>query len=122
MLAIYRNLNRRDGTWYSVADRKSRRTIGKLREHVQPPLRCVGVEFVHPTAGAVRRVRSGPREVCMWLACEDVVPTSDVDLAGWVRVSCDPKAVDAFCVDGKPIDHAAECLLIGPALYVREDA
>ncbi len=74
---------------------------------------CRGVVFKHAAPPALSRVRGGAREVCAWITCDDVYfgDTCSPLAHRRLRVSCDPKKVDCFSIDGERIDRADWVLL-----------
>lgn len=96
---VYRNLNK-PGCQFSV------KQGGLVRCYVNEVV-LTNVKLKHATPAQQIRVRTDVREVCQWITGM----ISEVWLMSpekpVVRVSCDPKTADGFCVDGKRIDSAA---------------
>lgn len=93
---VYRNLNK-PGCKFSV------RQGGRVRGYVDSII-LADCTFKHATPKQLAEVRTGARQVCQWITgtIVDVAPPIDP-----VRVSCDPKTADGFCVQGNRIDSAA---------------
>ena len=87
---VYRNLNRRDGVWYSI------RYEGKVQEYARYVL-LKNCSFKHATNEQLAAVRSGPRGGCQWIKGDrDLVMLEPTDVE-WKDMVCDPKRFDGFC-------------------------
>ena len=87
---VYRNLNRRDGVWYSI------RHKGRVQEYARYVL-LKNCEFKHATEKQLKEVRTGCRQVCQWIKGDrDLVMFEPTDVE-WKDMVCDPKRFDGFC-------------------------
>lgn len=111
MHKAYRNLNRRDGVYFSLSHR------GRVIGHRQIVV-LVNVTFKHPTAAALLRVRGGRREVCAWIL-GTLASDQTADTQGMRRLACDPKKVDTFCdaATGETIDSATRVVLCSTGAF-----
>ncbi len=96
---VYRNLNK-PGCMFSV------RQGGRVRGYVNEVV-LTDAKFKHATEKQLQEVRTGARQVCQWITgmiSEAWLLSPEKPV---VRVSCDPKTADGFCVGGERIDSAA---------------
>ena len=121
---VYRNLNRRDGVFFSVAHR------GRVFGHY-PAIFATGVTMKHASEAQAHRCRfggkrgTGCREVCAWLLCDRVdtpgfsTPHELKPGLEWRRMACDPKKVDGFCdaETGAIIDSTEHVFLSSEGAY-----
>lgn len=118
----YRNLNRRDGVFYSLAYKS--KVIGYYQY-----LLLNAVDLKHANPNALQRIRSGPREVCAWMLAEKAsaipLPAQHLhkSMEGMRRLSCDPKKVDHFCdaETGERVDHATFVVLCDSGTFYTEN-
>ena len=111
----YRNLNRRDGIYYSLSFR------GKVIGHRQAIV-FRDATMKQPTDNALARVRGGRREVCSWILGtldESSISPADIVTADMRRLVCDPKRVDHFsdAATGDRVDVASLVVLNGDGAF-----
>jgi hypothetical protein len=107
--SVYRNLRKPGVTW-------SIRVNGKVTGYARH-VHLKDVRSKHATAAALDRIRSGVREVSVWLVGEVVSAGDDAgslpDVSGWRSLCCDPKRFDHVCdaATGERVDGASEVVL-----------
>ena len=128
---LYRNLNRRDGVFYSV------RQGGRVQGHTRRVAgwRCT---FKHASDKQLQAVRTGPRQVCQWVKAESVTPPDSVvvenleaahpvadsvtfdwdgESVSFFRVAANPKTADGFRVGGRRLQGAQIVVLCGSGMW-----
>ena len=118
MTNVYRNLQRRDATWYSI------QRNNKVQGYAQRIHMTGGVSMKHASAKQLNVCRTWKRRVCQWLKSPEVQElTADAvpDLTGWNRLCCDPKVADGFCdaSTGERVDACSEVILIPAGVFYR---
>ena len=101
----YRNL-RKPGVTYSLRQR------GKVFGYAQH-IHLKAVTAKHATPAALARIRTGVREVSVWLNAESIETDDIPDTTGWRSLTCDPKRHDFVCdwQTGERLDSFAEVVL-----------
>lgn len=101
LVEVYRNLNRRDGVWFSVRCAVSGRVLGHCRAITLERVRLVVGE-----AGRQRVLATGRKNVHAWVRGELALDDA-LSLGPWADLRYDPRRFSTF-VDGsgRPVRRA----------------
>jgi len=108
---IYRNLNRRDGIWFSVRDRKTGLVVYRINLKDQLEMTLKNVKFHVSKAGRARVLREKRKNVHALIKAEVAVNPTSVALKkmGYIplHISYNPYANESFMAS--PVGFFSDC-------------